>query len=282
MQVSKYTFVDPGYPDSLRQIHSAPNELFVLGELPKAPYVAIVGTRRMSSYGKQVTYQLASELAAAGIVIVSGLAYGLDAVAHQAALDSGGKTIAVLAGNVIDPYPAGHRSLARDILRKGGALVSEHESNDKMHKSRFATRNRIISGLSQAVIITEAPEGSGALLTANYALQQDRLVMVVPGNITSQNSAGPNNLLRKGAIPISCTEDVLNELNYTFSNKVVAAQPKSKDEAKILELLKNGHNTSESLIRASAMEASQFANVITLMEITGKVRNLGAGNWVAR
>jgi len=282
MQITKYDFKYPQYPDLLREIPSPPKQLYVLGELPTTPCVAIVGTRKPTSYGKEVTYMLAGQLAAAGLTIVSGLAYGLDAVAHQGALDAGGQTVAVLAGGVERVYPAGHRGLAEQIVAHHGALISEDDGAKSIHKGSFVARNRIVAGLSLAVIVTEANASSGSALTANYALQQNRMLMAVPGNITNLTSAGPNNLIKSGAIPVTCSEDVLNALNYTTTNALATAVPKSIDEALILSLLGEGHTSSEALIKASDLSASQFANVITLMEITGKVRNLGAGQWVAR
>lgn len=281
MQVSTYSYSDSQYPDLLREINSAPKTLYVLGELPTGPCVAIVGTRHPTEYGRRVTYQLASELARAGITIISGLAYGLDTVAHVGALDAGGQTVAILAGGVEKIYPASNHSLAARIVTAGGALISENPDSKDMHKGSFAIRNRIISGLSLATIVTEASAGSGSLLTAGYALDQNRLLMAVPGNITSPTSAGPNNLIRSGATPVTSSADVLAALNFT---RAVPSQavPKSSDEAVILDLLKQGLSTSDQLIKQSQLDASQFANVITLMEITGKVRNLGAGTWVAR
>ncbi|HSX14396.1 MAG TPA: DNA-processing protein DprA [Candidatus Saccharimonadales bacterium] len=282
MQISEITPIDSNYPDSLREIPSVPKTLYFLGELPNRPTVAIVGARRPTEYGKRVTYQLASELASAGIAIVSGLAYGLDSIAHTGALDAGGQTIAVLAGGLHKIYPAGHRNLAIRILQSGGGIVSEYPEGMPSLRQYFPARNRIVSGLSLAVIIPEAEASSGSLITAKFALNQNRLVMAVPGNITSPTSAGPNNLIRSGAIPVTNSSDVLAALDLTTADAKPTAQPKSKEEALILELLEKGINSSEDLIQASELGASQFANVITLMEITGKVRNLGAGQWVAR
>lgn len=282
MQITKYDFKHPKYPDLLREISSPPKQLYVLGKLPTAPCVAIVGTRKPTPYGKEVTYLLAGQLAAAGLAIVSGLAYGLDAVAHQGALDAGGQTVAVLAGGVDQVYPVGHKQLAARIVASGGGLISEYEPGTESFKSNFVARNRIVAGLSLAVIITEAAASSGSALTANYALQQNRQLLAVPGNITSLASAGPNNLIKSGAIPVTSAEDVLAALDLTTTQAVATAVPKSADEALILALLSQGHTSSEALIKASDLGASQFANVITLMEITGKVRNLGAGQWVAR
>jgi DNA processing protein len=216
-------------------------------------------------------------------VIVSGLALGIDGVAHQAALEAGGLTVAVLGTAIDHIYPASHRGLAKEILQNKGAILSELGPKVEEHGGIFPARNRIIAGLSQAVIVTEAAASSGSLITANFALEQGKQVMAVPGSIMSPYSAGPNNLIKTGAMPITDATDVLAALN--FSSPEIVATPvkaKSKEEALILELLGQGVNTSQDLIEQSKLSASQFANIISLMEITGKVRNLGAGVWIAR
>jgi DNA processing protein len=252
------------------------------GHLPGGPYVAIVGTRRPTDYGRQVTYRLAYDLAAAGIVIVSGLALGLDSVAHNAAIEAGGKTIAVLGTAIDRIYPTSNRGLAETILNGNGAILSEYEPGHEGHKGIFPARNRIISGLSLGVIVTEASSKSGSLITADFALKQNRSVMAVPGNILSPLSAGPNNLLRIGrATAVADVSDVFNELNLgQISQTPIKAQ--SQEEAIILDLLKQGLTSTQDLIERSQLGAAQFANVISLMEITGKIRNLGAGQWVTK
>lgn len=283
MQIPKISYADSQYPNELRQIAAAPKQLYKLGELKDAPLVAIVGTRKPTDYGRQVTHQLASELARAGVGIVSGLALGVDTVAHQAAIEAGGYTIGVQANGLDKIYPATNRQLAIKLLESGGAIISEYEPGTPSLKQHFPARNRIISGLSLAVIVTEADASSGSLITANFALQQDRLVMAVPGNITSQRSAGPNNLIKSGAIPVTSASDVLAALDLesrALTARPVAAQ--SAEEAKLLELMEAGTTQSQQLIEEAGMTASQFAHVISLMEITGKVRNLGAGIWVRR
>lgn len=280
MQISKLSYNQTNYPDLLRQIASPPKELFVLGKLPVIPSVAIVGSRQATDYGKQITYKLASDLARSGIAIVSGLAYGIDAVAQQAAVENGGVAIAVLAHGLNQIYPVSNRGLAKLIL-KNGALVSEYPEGVEPRKWHFVARNRLISGLSKAVIITEANASSGSLITANFALEQNRLVMAIPGNITSPRSAGPNNLIKSGAIPITDASDVLAALNLNaISSQPVKAE--SREEASVLEFLNQGISSSQELIEKTGLSASQFANIISLMEITGKVRNLGAGQWVSR
>jgi DNA processing protein len=283
MQVSEYAQSSPKYPASLREINSPPKLLYVLGDLPTEPAVAIVGTRRPTQYGRDVTYRLAADLAGAGLVIVSGLAYGLDAVAHRAALDAGGKTVAVLAHGLDEVYPAVHHGLAEEILANGGSLVSEHPAQTPALPAYFAARNRIISGLSLGVLVTEAAMESGTLITAEFASDQNRLVMGVPGSINSERSAGPNNLIKKGAVPITDVVDVLAALN--FETGLVAATPvraASASEAKLLGLMAEGTTNSQALIEASGYSAAEFANLISLMEITGKVANLGGGHWGVR
>lgn len=283
MQIYEINQSHSDYPPLLTEIASPPELLYALGELPKGEAVAIVGSRRPTDYGKQVTYQLAYELAQAGIVIVSGLALGIDGIAHQAALDAGGKTIAVQACGLDRIYPASHRRLALDILAGGGAIISEFPIGTIPFRNNFPQRNRIVSGLASAVIVTESDAESGSLITVRHGNDQGKIVMAVPGNITSLRSAGPNNLIRDGAMAVTGATDVIAALN--FDSGVMAAIPvsaKSPEEARVLELMSQGMNTSQQLIEASGFSASQFANIISLMEITGKVRNLGAGVWGAR
>jgi DNA processing protein len=280
MQISKLNYKSSLYPKTLFEISHPPKQLFVLGKLSTGPAVAIVGSRNPTEYGRQTTYDLAYQLAQAGVCIVSGLAYGIDAIAHQAAVDAKAPTIAVLGCGLDRIYPAGHRQLALKILEHG-ALVSEHSEGTPALRHHFPARNRIIAGLGQAIIVTEANASSGALITANFALEQNRLVMAVPGNITSPRSAGPNNLIKAGAIPVTDSSDVLAALDLEASStKPVKAD--SKEEALLLELMHQGAHTSQQLIEQSGLTASQFANIISLMEISGKVRNLGAGQWMSR
>lgn len=283
MQISKITSRSSKFPESLRNIELAPKQLYILGELGDQPKVAIVGSRTPTSYGKRVTYDFAYELARAGVTVVSGLANGIDTEAHRGAIDGGGKTIAVMAGGLDRIYPPSNRNLAVKILETGGALVSEYPEKTDSHKFRFLERNRIISGLSLGTVVTEASIKSGSLVTADYAKKQDRIVMAVPGPITSPLSAGPNNLLRDVATPIVSTSDILAAVNLA-SMKLASTQiaPASAIEAKVLEAMNAGHAKGQDLITATGMDAAHFAGVISLMEISGKVRNLGASTWIPR
>ena len=281
MQISNFSSKSSKFPDSLRNVDPFVESINVLGTLPKGTYVAVVGSRRPTAYGKQITYQITHELAKAGVVIVSGLALGIDGIAHRAALDAGGQTVAVLAHGLDQIYPASHRGLAKEILASGGALVSEYNVGTEAFPSNFVERNRIIAGLCEATIVTEAAEKSGSLITAHRALKFNRTVMAVPGNITSVYSAGPNNIIRGGAIPITSATDAIVALGF-HAREAVPVSAQSPDEALVIKLLNEGLSSSESLIEKSKLTAAQFANIISLMEITGKVRNLGAGNWVIR
>jgi DNA processing protein len=282
MQISTISSKNSHFPDKLRQIEPLPKSINVLGTLPKGTYVAVVGTRKPTSYGKHVTYLLTRELAQAGAIIVSGLALGIDGIAHRAALDAGGTTVAVLAHGLNQIYPRRHRDLAKEILATGGALVSEYKEGELPLPHHFVHRNRIIAGLSEAVLVTEAGHRSGALITARDALEQGKALMAVPGPITSENSSGPNNLIRKGATPVVSAADIITELGF-LAKEAVPVPARSPQEAKILDLLKgNSSATADTLIEASGLSAAEFANIISLMEITGKVRNLGAGLWVAK
>lgn len=282
MQISSLSYDSIEYPDRLRHIGSPPKELFILGELPKSPCVAIVGSRKPTEYGIQMAYEFSKELASAGITIVSGLAIGVDGIAHQAALDAGGTTIAVLGAPLNKIYPYVNRSIAIDILKtRSGALVSEYPVGAPVFPSNFAVRNRIITGLSLGVIIIEATAKSGTDNAVKFALAQNREVMAVPGNITNTNSAGPHKHIREGATLVTGSADVMSILNL----EEIAQQPvkaSGPEEQAIINLITKGTTHTQELIEQSHLSAAQFANIISLMEISGKVRNLGAGKWVTR
>src|SRR5688572_6641342 len=223
MNNNKITLSTSDVPEKLRNIPNPPKQLFVIGknvnELLNKPCVTIVGSRKVSAYGRAVTMGLAGELAKSGIVIISGLALGVDSLAHKAALDVGGLTVAVLPSGVDKIYPAAHFGLAKQILQQGGALVSEYPDGTPPLKHQFIERNRIASGLGDALLITEAAEKSGTLHTANFALEQGRPVLAVPGNITSPTSAGTNNLIKAGATPVTGVQDVLLALGLEPTEK---------------------------------------------------------------
>ena len=211
--VTCLTWDDRDYPQALRQTDSAPPVLYVDGALDEADRlaVAIVGTRRASSYGREIAHQLATELARNGITVVSGLALGIDTVAHTAALRAGGRTLSVLGSGVDQIYPTQNRGLAQEIRQKG-AIISEYWLGTRPEAMNFPPRNRIISGLSQAIVIVEAGERSGALITATFAAEQGREVFAIPGSILHPGSLGCNRLIQQGATPLLSVDDVLDQI----------------------------------------------------------------------
>lgn len=285
MNIKKIALNAKGYPSLLGEIPSPPKQLYYLGKplegFENKPAIAIVGSRRISAYGRHATTELASGLARNGLVIVSGLAMGVDAVAHRAALETGGVAIAVMPCGLDRIYPAANHQLAKSILAHGGTLVSEYPEQTEPLRQNFIARNRIVSGLSLAVLITEAAEKSGSLHTANFALEQGREVLAIPGNITSQMSVGTNNLIKTGATPITNVQDVLGALKLEALNpaeqEIVAA---SKEEHNIIILLKEGITDGDELLARSGLPAASYNQTLTMMEITGKIKPAGNGTWI--
>ena len=260
-------------PRLLAAIHDPPRVLFLRGEgetaLLDLPTVAVVGARACSSYGRSVARLLARELAAAGAVVVSGMARGIDGEAHRGALDARGITVAVLGCGVDRNYPAAHAELARRICERG-LVVSEYEPGIEPAPWRFPARNRIIAGLSRATVVVEARERSGALITADFALEEGREVLVVPGEITSALSAGTNALLRLGATPVTRAGDVLESLGV----EVVAGDPSPSlgtDAAALLEHLRDGALTADELVRSSSIEPAAASAALMELELAGAV-----------
>lgn len=285
MKINKITTDDHKYLQILGHIANPVKRLYSLGKLPdkRLPTVAIVGSRKPTTYGKEVTEHLAYDLAKQGIVIVSGLALGVDGIAHRAALNAKGTTIAVLGNGLPQIQPSSHRQLARNILNSGGAIVSEYEPETPALSFHFLERNRIVSGLADAVIITEAAQRSGTLNTAMHALDQGKELFVVPGNITSPMSAGCNRLLRQGAAPVLSARDVIEviapDLLRPQTKMALGANPA---ETKIIKLLQSGIRDGEELQKQSQIEASQFSVTLTMMELDGTIRSLGANQWTLR
>jgi DNA processing protein len=278
------TLGSPQFPSSLIHIPNPPKHLYAAGAelagLMGRPRLAVVGSRRITPYGRQVTAELSGRLAERGVVIISGLAFGVDKTAHLAALDAGGCTVAVLPGPLESVAPASHRYLARRILEQGGALVTEYPPGAEVFKQNFIARNRIVAGLADAVLITEAAEKSGSLHTARFALEQGKDVLVVPGNITSDRSQGANRLLRAGATPVTCYEDVLLALGLETAGEAGRAVKGSTDEEQsIIALMQAGVTDGEALLYRSGLSAPVFNGTLTMLEISGKVRPLGGNRW---
>ena len=278
MQIQK--LINDQIPEQLQIIHSAPKQLFLLGEpiKPDEKCITIVGARKSTNYGREVTEMLAGNLARAGAVIVSGLALGIDSIAHKACLDAGGRTIAVMPCGLDEIYPATHRNLAKEILARGGTLLSEYDVGTPALKQHFIARNRLVSGLSEAVIVIEAAQRSGTLITASFALDQNRDVYALPGNITSPNSVGTNSLIESGAQIITSSERLIEQLGLTSAPKR-SLSGESDQENTILELLENGIRDGYELQLKSEIEVTEFNQTMTMMEITGKIRALGANQW---
>lgn len=269
----------------ISDIAKPPKKVYVMGTLPdsRRPTVAVVGSRKPTAYGKEVTYRIAYDLAARGIVIVSGLALGIDAIAHRAALDAGGTTLAVLGNGLPIIQPHTNRQLAQDIIKGGGAIMSEYEPETHALIFQFLERNRIISGLSDAVLITEAAQRSGTLSTAARALEQNREVFVVPGNITSPMSAGCNQLIRQGATPVTTAEDIIEVIAPNLlTDQAMLALGSTPEEALLLELLQSGVRDGDELQRQSKLSPSTFATSLTMLELAGAVRSLGANQWTLK
>lgn len=284
MNIKKLTLSSTEYPELLRQIPSRPKQLYIAGsalpELMKRPRVAIVGSRKMTVYGEKVTRKLARELAEQGIVIISGLALGVDALAHEAALSVGGLCIAVLPCPLDKIVPATNLNLAGQILDGGGVLVSEYAPGEVPYKQNFIARNRLMSGLADAILITEATVKSGSIHTANFAIKQGRDVLAVPGNIDWDSSVGCHNLIKTGAGLVTSYKDVLHALGLT-GHQTVARDVRGRNahEQAVLDLMLQGINEGDELLRRSDLTTSEFSQVLTMLEIGGKIRALGANNW---
>ncbi len=259
------------------------------GERPKT--VAIVGTRKPTKYGEMVAHELAYAVAKRGGVVVSGLAYGIDSIAHRGALEAGGVTVAVLGTPIDEIYPRAHRGLAEEIVKTGGCVMSELppgvvQGRDYHAKTCFLRRNRLISGLADVVVIPEAAERSGSLNTAAHALEQGREIFALPGDITRPMSRGCNRLIRQGATPYTGVEDVLELLfpipRRSSKRRVAEISSDTEEETAILRVLAAGVRDGEEILVRAALQAAEFNRVMTMLEIKGRVRALGANKWVMR
>lgn len=273
------------YPAGLQAIPDPPIALFVRGEIGDDPAVAIVGARRATPYGRAAAERLAADLALAGVCVVSGLARGIDGAAHQAALDAGGRTIAILGCGLDQVYPREHRRLAEAVAARG-ALVSEFPPGVPPLPHHFPRRNRLISGMAMGVVVVEGAEDSGTLVTVDYALDQGREVFAVPGSIFSPKSRAPHNLLRQGARLVESAGDVLEELGLsgdarratpgTSAGPVPDARgPRSDDEgACLLALLDTGPRPLDELMEESALPPARVAALVTVLEVRGLIQTL--------
>jgi len=287
LRVRIITWKDDTYPPLLRKIEYAPPVLYICGNLTdddRHYSLGIVGTRKMSSYGRQVTEHFAQELARGKVTVVSGLAMGVDTVAHTAALDAGGRTIAVLACGLDIIYPASNFNLAKRIVESGqGALLTAFPLGVQPEAGNFPARNHIISGLSLGILVTEAPQKSGALITANSALEQGREVFAIPGNIFSPSGSGVNKLIQDGAHPVTNINDIVASLNLYMIPQQVEAQidlPTSTEEQTLLALLGPEPCHIDDLIRESTLTAQDVTAALTTLELKGMVKPVGGMQYI--
>lgn len=270
-------------PHLLQNIPQPPSQLFVesnnFSDLLARPRVAIVGSRKVTPYARMVTEQLATALARARVVVISGLALGVDSIAHQATLDARGTTVAVLPGPLGKIYPTSHTRLARQIVEQSGALISEYAAGSP-HKHQFIERNRIVSALSDAVVITVAAEDSGSLHTAEHARKQGRPVYAVPGPITNPAYAGTNQLIADGlATLITSPEALVKQLGLESGRQQTLILGGTPEEERIIGLLQQGITAGDELLTKSKLPVNMFDQAITMLEISGHIRNVGNGHW---
>ncbi|MBR0242890.1 DNA-processing protein DprA [Candidatus Saccharibacteria bacterium] len=296
-KINQISPLEADFTEVLDTIALKPKTLYFYGKMPenvvkngkkeRPKTVAIVGSRHNTRYGEEIAYKLAYELGKRGVIVVSGLAYGIDSIGHRGCLDAGGTTVAILGTRIDDIYPKTHIPLAKEIIEKNGAIISEYSPSDKVITTySFLERNRLISGLSDIVVVIEAAERSGTLNTAAHALNQGKTVFAAPGNITSPLSKGCNNLIKQGALPYTEPDDVLRELfpeEYAKTRKkplkISQIHGDSLEETAILRALAAGLTNGSEIAEKMSLTPEIFNQTITLLEIKGKVRSLGANHW---
>jgi DNA processing protein len=279
------TWEDETYPQRLKEIDQPPPVLYIRGDyLPDDLFaVAIVGTRRVTPYGRQITEELAAYLATNGITVISGLARGVDAIAHQTAVKAGGRTIGVLGSGVDKIYPPEHRGLAEKMMAQG-AIVSDYAPGTPPDAANFPPRNRIVSGLSLAVVVIEAGETSGALITAEFAAEQGREVFAVPGSILAPQSKGTNRLIQNGALPLLSVNDLMQALDLTRMGEHKVARkviPSDETEARVMNVLGEEPLHVDEIRNQTELPIEKVSATLALMELKGMVRQVGGMNYVA-
>ncbi len=270
---------NPRYPSLLRETAWAPFGLYIVGEFPKESHIiAMVGTRKGTSEGKETARHFARELASHGATIISGLALGIDAASHEGALDAKGNTVAVLAHGLDRFYPRMHERLAKKILEEGGAIISEYPPGIPTLPYRFLERNRIVAGLSQGVLVVEAPKESGALVTARFALEENRDVFVVPGPINHPNYRGSHALIRSGAELVTAPEDILESLGITHASQELP-RASSREEQAILEVLTASAQplTVDKIIELSKLQVEIVNQTLSFLLLKNAVKETGGG-----
>jgi DNA processing protein len=285
-KIGLVTIFDKEYPKLLGHIPQPPFLLYIKGqtEVWQGNCFAVVGTRALSEYGKRATPHIVLDLARAGFTIVSGLATGIDTLAHKAALEAGVETVAVLGTGIDEKtlYPQLNLPLARKIVEKGGAVISEYAPGTHGTKFSFPQRNRIISGLSRGVLVVEADHISGAMITAKCALEQNRDVFALPGSVFAKTSEGTNSLIQKGAKLVACADDILEEYEMLGKNqkakfKIAADNP---EEERILAILTGEPATADDIIKKTGLTVPQVNATLMIMELGKKIKNLGNGKFI--
>ena len=280
MKINDITPDQHNFLKRLTTIAEPPKSLYYIGKLPEPPRltVAIVGTRRPTAYGRGVTEQIASALATRGALIVSGLALGVDAIAHTAALDAGGHTLAIVIGSPDRPSPQTNRAIAERIIANGDAIMSEAEPGRGFEgRWQFVVRNRLVSGLADALIVTEANNKSGTMGAGAHALEPGKPVYAVPGPITGPLSAGCNRMIAQGATPITDVDSLLSDLGLTGQSKMLLGETDA--EATLLQLLQSGISDGDELLSASQLAPAEFSTTMTMLEIRGLIYPMGGNRW---
>ncbi len=282
--VKVFTWHDSGYPSRLKEIYDYPPILYVRGSLLHEDEwcLAVVGTRRATVYGRQVTEEIVSDLARSKITIASGLAKGIDSIAHRSALEAGGRSVAVFACGLDTIYPSENAELARRIMQQG-ALISEYPLGTRPRPDNFPRRNRIMSGMSLGVLVTEAGKTSGALITASLALEQNREVFAIPGSILSPASRGTNHLIQEGAKLVHDHIDILEELNLTAVAQQIEMKeiiPESETEAQLIKQLSAEPTHIDEVCRSSGLPVSEVSSTLAMMELKGLVKTVGGMKYV--
>ena len=283
LNVHLLSFWDDEYPKRLAQIFDPPIVLYVRGTIPADDniFIGVVGSRNCNLYGKTACEMVTGGLARHGLVIVSGGAYGIDSVAHRTALDCGGKTVAVLGSGIDVPYPSSNAGLYNEIIGAGGAIISEAPLGSQPLPFRFPMRNRIISGLSDGVLVCQAPIHSGSLITANCALEQGRGVYAIPGNITEKKSSGCLKLIKDGALMVESAEDILLELNLPLTPEENSLNLLlNEKEIALYELLEFDPVSMDTLVEKSGMDLKTVTSTLMMMEINGYVKSVPINSYI--
>jgi len=281
--MQKITIKDQNFPELLKKIPNPPQQIYFQGELKKSEKypLAVVGTRKMSNYGQQVTEYFVRVLSQSGLTIISGLALGIDSLAHKTALENKAKTIAVLGSSLDNIYPKIHKNLAEKIINSGGAIISEYPPETPPYQSNFIERNRLISGLSLGVLVIEAPQKSGAIMTVQQAIKQKRKVFVVPGRIYDRNSAGTNELIRQGGQLVQNPEQILKELKIKsgFIKNIVKENLSASEEI-VLKILTKDPAHIDKITEETKMPTNEIISALTQMELKGIIKNLGNNQYI--